>query len=113
MSGWFDGVVGHARVISLLTTELEEPANAYLFVGAAGVGKATVARHFATGLLCPTREPGCNVCRRVMEGITPTSSPSCRKERQPRRRPGDGGGASGDGAGRRREGRSSSSRRRG
>ena len=68
MSGWFDGVVGHARVISLLTTELEEPANAYLFVGAAGVGKATVARHFATGLLCPTREPGCNVCRRVMEG---------------------------------------------
>lgn len=68
MSGWFDGIVGHARVISLLTREIEEPANAYLFVGATAVGKATVARRFATGLLCPTADPTCNICRRAREG---------------------------------------------
>lgn len=68
MSEWFGGIVGHTRVISLLTQELESPANAYLFVGATAVGKATVARHFATGLLCPTRDPSCNICRRVREG---------------------------------------------
>lgn len=68
MTGWFEGLVGHERVVSLLARELESPANAYLFVGAAGVGKATVARHFATGLLCPTGDPTCNICRRVRAG---------------------------------------------
>lgn len=68
MSGWFDGVVGHPRVVSLLERELSSPANAYLFVGAASVGKATVARAFAAGLLCPTGDPECNVCRRAREG---------------------------------------------
>lgn len=68
MSAWFDGIVGHAKVASLLERELESPANAYLFVGAASVGKATVARHFATGLLCPTGDQTCNICRRVRGG---------------------------------------------
>jgi len=68
MTGWFDGIVGHRRVIELLERELEAPANAYLFVGATSVGKGTVARHFATALLCPTGDPACNVCRRAREG---------------------------------------------
>lgn len=68
MSGWFDGIVGHGRVVALLERELENPAGAYLFVGAASVGKATVARAFAAALLCPTGDPGCNVCRRAREG---------------------------------------------
>lgn len=68
MTGWFEGVVGHRRVIDLLEREVLEPANAYLFVGAASVGKATVARHFATALLCPTGDPTCNICRRARSG---------------------------------------------
>ena len=65
---WFKGVVGHERVISLLERELEAPANAYLFVGATSVGKATVATAFATALLCPSGDPECNVCRRARGG---------------------------------------------
>lgn len=68
MTGWFDDVVGHERVVALLERELEAPANAYLFVGAASVGKATAARAFAAALLCPTGDPGCNVCRRARAG---------------------------------------------
>lgn len=68
MSGWFAEIVGHGRVVALLERELESPANAYLFVGATAVGKATVARHFATALLCPTGDPECNVCRRARSG---------------------------------------------
>ncbi|MFP3914218.1 MAG: ATP-binding protein [Actinomycetota bacterium] len=68
MTSWFEGVVGHERIVSFLERELERPASAYLFAGAAGVGKATVARHFATGLLCPSADPSCNICRRVRSG---------------------------------------------
>lgn len=68
MTGWLEGIVGHGRVVELLKRELASPANAYLFVGPAAVGKATVARHFAMGLLCPTGDPTCNICRRVQAG---------------------------------------------
>lgn len=68
MTSWFPGVVGHARVIVMLEKELEEPAHAYLFVGAASVGKATVARLFAAALLCPTADSECNGCRRARAG---------------------------------------------
>ena len=68
MSGWFDGIVGHERVVALLEREIPSPANAYLFVGATAVGKSTVARAFATALLCPTGDPSCNVCRRARAG---------------------------------------------
>lgn len=68
MTGWFDDIVGHERVVSLLERELDSPANAYLFVGATAVGKSTTARAFATGLLCPTGDPACNVCRRARAG---------------------------------------------
>lgn len=70
----FAGVVGHQRVLSFLEQEVGSPAHAYLLVGAAGVGKATVARLFAAALLCPTggRHAGdCDSCRRVAGGIHP------------------------------------------
>lgn len=68
MSGWFEGIVGHRRVVDLLERELQAPASAYLFVGATAVGKATVAHAFASALLCPGGDPGCNSCRRARQG---------------------------------------------
>ena len=75
----FGDVIGHDRVTELLQREAPAAANAYLLVGASGVGKATVARRFATLLLCP--EGGnhalvegpeeCRTCRRVMSGSHP------------------------------------------
>jgi len=47
----FAGVIGHGPVVAMLRQELARPAQAYLFVGPAGVGKATVARRFAAALL--------------------------------------------------------------
>lgn len=75
----FGDVIGHDRVTALLAREAPAAANAYLFIGASGVGKATVARRFATLLLCPEggghSDPGgteaCRACRRVMSGSHP------------------------------------------
>jgi DNA polymerase-3 subunit delta' len=75
----FAGVIGHQRVLDLLTREAPAPANAYFFIGAAGVGKATVARRFAALLLCPDagdhgrpdQADGCRSCRRVESGSHP------------------------------------------
>lgn len=47
----FAGVIGHASVVDLLTSELSNPAHAYLFVGPSNVGKASVAREFAANLV--------------------------------------------------------------
>jgi len=47
----FAGIIGHAAVTSLLLAELDRPAHAYMFVGPASAGKATVARRFAAGLV--------------------------------------------------------------
>lgn len=47
----FESVIGHYDVVGLLTSELENPAQAYLFVGPSNVGKATVARQFAAALV--------------------------------------------------------------
>lgn len=47
----FDGVIGHHDVVALLSSELENPAQAYLFVGPSNVGKATAARLFAAALV--------------------------------------------------------------
>ncbi len=68
MGDVFDGVIGHGSVVSLLRRESERPAQAYLFVGPANSGKATIARRFAARLLCPA-DAGC--VRRVMVGAHP------------------------------------------
>jgi DNA polymerase-3 subunit delta' len=62
------GVVGHTEVLGLLEADTAAPAHAYLFVGPANVGKATVARKFAAALLCG-EEAGCR--RRVEAGVHP------------------------------------------
>lgn len=70
----FDAVIGHPGPIALLRRELSRPAGAYLFVGATGVGKATVGRAFAAGLVCPEsldHDEPCRSCRRVASGNHP------------------------------------------
>jgi DNA polymerase-3 subunit delta' len=47
----FAGLVGHGGVLDLLMSELDAPAQAYLFVGPSNVGKATAARRFAAALI--------------------------------------------------------------
>ena len=47
----FADLVGHGGTLELLTSELETPAQAYLFVGPSNVGKASVARRFAAALV--------------------------------------------------------------
>ncbi|MDK1011174.1 MAG: hypothetical protein QGM46_09580 [Actinomycetota bacterium] len=47
----FADLVGHGGVLKLLESELESPAQAYLFVGPSNVGKASVARRFAAALV--------------------------------------------------------------
>lgn len=73
MTPWL-GVVGHGRVMELLSREIASPAGAYLFVGAEGVGKGRVARGFAAALVCPASaehtEP-CRSCRLVAGGAHP------------------------------------------
>lgn len=63
----FAPIIGHSAVTTLLTSELEQPAHAYLFVGPASSGKATIARRFAAGLL--SDDPA--VRRRVLDGVHP------------------------------------------
>ncbi|MCB1246018.1 MAG: hypothetical protein KDB69_01985, partial [Acidimicrobiia bacterium] len=47
----FEDVIGHEAVLDLLRSELADPAQAYLFVGPANVGKAKVAREFAAAMV--------------------------------------------------------------
>ena len=51
MSDLFADVIGHRGVVDLLRSELDNPAQAYLFVGPQSVGKEYVALRFAAGLL--------------------------------------------------------------
>jgi DNA polymerase-3 subunit delta' len=74
LSGPFARVIGHRDVVEFLEVELGAPAHAYLFTGAAAVGKATVAREFARLVLCPERgrhDEACRSCRRVASGNHP------------------------------------------
>jgi DNA polymerase-3 subunit delta' len=64
----FDDLIGHRSVVDLLRSELRSPSQAYLFVGPSNTGKASAARRFAAGLLCPD-DPSC--VRRVMRGTHP------------------------------------------
>lgn len=63
----YEGIIGHRAIVELLTAEAERPAQAYLFVGPQGVGKATVARLYAAALL----GGGDSVVRRVTSGVHP------------------------------------------
>ncbi len=47
----FADLVGHGGVLDLLNSELDNPAQAYLFVGPSNVGKASIARRFAAVLV--------------------------------------------------------------
>lgn len=70
----FAAVIGHRTVCELLRREASQPVHAYLFIGAAGVGKATLARGFAKLLLCPQlceHEAPCRSCRRMDSGNHP------------------------------------------
>lgn len=59
-------IIGHRRIVALLATALEDNRihHAYLFAGPAGVGKETLARAFAAGILCesPGRGDACSRC---------------------------------------------------
>ncbi len=66
MTDPFSSVIGHGAVTDLLIRDSLKPAHAYLFTGAEGVGKSTVALEFAALLLCPTtglHDGECRSCR--------------------------------------------------
>jgi len=63
----FSDVIGHTSVKSMLQQELAQPSHAYLFVGPASAGKATLARRFAAGLIGD--DPA--TIKRVLNGAHP------------------------------------------
>ena len=61
----FSELIGQDKAKERLGASLlGEPGHAFLFVGAAGIGKKTLAREYAKGLLCehPTENGGCGKC---------------------------------------------------
>ena len=71
----FEDVVGQDHITGTLVNALrtDRLAHAYLFSGARGVGKTSVARILAKALNCPDGEPGvpcnrCTFCREITDG---------------------------------------------
>jgi len=70
----FPGVVGHARIVAMLSRAIERKRlhHGLVFAGPRGVGKATLARGLACALTCdvaPARGCGtCDTCRRMLHG---------------------------------------------
>lgn len=71
-------VVGHQWAVDLLQNSIQQDRlrHAYLFVGAAQLGKSTLARHFAQSLLCTQAVAGraceqCRSCRLLQAGSHP------------------------------------------
>lgn len=62
-------IVGHERAVGLLGRAVAAgmPSHAYLFLGAPGIGKTTLAKQLAAALNCTGSDPPCGSC------------PSCRK----------------------------------
>ena len=58
----------HPTVIDLLESEIDNPAQAYLFIGPSNVGKAFVARRFASGIVASGDD---DAERRAVEGHHP------------------------------------------
>jgi DNA polymerase-3 subunit delta' len=58
-------IIGHHWAVDVLRRDLaaDRVRHAYLFTGAAGVGKRTLAAQFARALLCPNANPPCGQCR--------------------------------------------------
>ena len=70
----FDDLIGQDEVVGTLTRMLEREhlSHAYLFVGAAGLGKTQAAYGLASSLMCDSSACGtCNTCRRIAKGIHP------------------------------------------
>ncbi len=59
----FEGIIGHRATLDLLRGEASSPGHAYLFSGMAGVGKATIAQHFAASLICDSDRCASRVLR--------------------------------------------------
>ena len=75
MAGKLD-IIGHAQVLSVLDRAVVDGRlrHAYLFLGAARVGKATVARWLAARLNCPNDPAPCGrcpSCLRIQRGVHP------------------------------------------
>jgi DNA polymerase-3 subunit delta' len=66
----FEGIIGHGPTLALLTGETKRPGHAYLFVGPAGVGKATVAQQFAAHLVCDDERGIARVLRHNHPDVT-------------------------------------------
>jgi len=61
----FSELIGQIEAKERLGSSLlAEPGHAFLLIGPTGIGKKTLAREFAKGLLCssPTKEGGCGTC---------------------------------------------------
>jgi len=73
VTAW-EGVVGHQRIVNALShaAQLDSPHHAYLFLGPAGIGKATVANIFARALVCDATSSrpcdNCSSCRQAQAG---------------------------------------------
>lgn len=66
----YEGVIGHRGAIELLRSEADAPGHAYLFSGTPGVGKATIAQHFAATLVCETDRCLSRVLRHTHPDVT-------------------------------------------
>ena len=73
----FQDVAGQEHITQTLMNAIKEGriAHAYLFGGARGVGKTSVARVFAKAINCSKGEPGtpCNVCPSCLEVMSGSS----------------------------------------
>ncbi len=58
----FAEIIGHNGIVKALKASLLESktGHAYLFLGPAGIGKKTLSRAFAAGLLCPNHSGECS-----------------------------------------------------